>query len=57
MVYNTTQHLPPTPHSHTLFISGRWVYMYCTFTLGRGRGGGGLRELRGATVHKRDIKY
>jgi hypothetical protein len=46
MVYNTTQH-PPTPQPHTLS-----VYVYCTFTLGRGGGEGGQREGRGATVHK-----
>jgi hypothetical protein len=36
MVYNTTQHPPPNPPSqpHT-------VCMYCTFSLGRGKGEGG----------------
>jgi hypothetical protein len=47
MVYNTTQDLrpPPPPQPHT-------VCVYCTFTLGRGDGGGGQRECRGAIVHK-----
>ncbi len=53
MVYNTTQH-PPTPHptvSHTLS-----VYTVRLLWEG-GRGGGGQREGRGATVHKRGWKY
>jgi hypothetical protein len=41
MVYNTTQHPRPPTATHCL---------YCAFTLGRGRGG--QREGRGATVHK-----
>jgi hypothetical protein len=44
MVYNTTQH-PPQPHT---------VCKYYTFTLGMG---GGQRERRGATEHKRGRKY
>ncbi len=49
MVYNTTQQLPPTA-THCLYI----LYVY--FVKG-GRGGGGQREGRGATVHKRGRKY
>jgi hypothetical protein len=47
MVYNTTQHPAPTSD---IYI----VYVY--FGKG-GRGGGGQREGRGATVHKRGRKY
>jgi hypothetical protein len=44
MVYNTTQHYPPPPKAtHCLYI----MYVYS------GRGGGGQRDGRGATVHKR----
>ncbi len=53
MFYNTSQHpphLPPQPHT---------VCIYCTMHLlgKRGRGGGGQREGRGATVYKRGRKY
>jgi hypothetical protein len=36
---------PPPPQSHTVCID-------CTFSLGRGEGGGGQREGRRAAVHK-----
>ncbi len=49
MVYSTTKH-PPPPQQHTFCI-------YCTFTLGSGRGGGGQRECIGTTVHKKGRKY
>ncbi len=49
MVYNTTQQSPPPPQQHTVCI-------YCTFILGRGRGGGGEREGRGATVHNTGVE-
>ena len=51
MVYNTIQHPPPLPPTatHCLYC------IYCTFSLGRG--GGGQREDRGATVHKLGRKY
>ncbi len=43
--HNST-HPPPPPQPYTVCI-------YCTVSLGRGRGGeGGQREDRGATVHK-----
>jgi hypothetical protein len=49
MVYNTTQH-PPPPHRHTLSV-------YTVHLLWEGgRGGGGQREGRGATIHKRGRK-
>ncbi len=54
MVYNTTQHPTPPPHLHpstaTHFLNILYVYF------GKG-GGGGQREGRGATVHKRGRKY
>jgi hypothetical protein len=38
MVYNTTQHPPPSPpQSHTVCI-------HCTFTLGKGGWAGDVRE-------------
>ncbi len=51
MVYNSTQHPPPHPTvTHCLYI----LYVY----FGKEeRGGGGQREGRGATVHKRGQKY
>ncbi len=47
IVYNTIHLRPPTtnPQPHT-------VCVYCTFSLGKGWGGRGQREGRGATVHK-----
>jgi hypothetical protein len=51
MVYNTIQHPPPhPPQSHT-------VCVYCTFSLGRGRGGEVREKVEGATVHKLGRKY
>jgi hypothetical protein len=47
MVYNTTQHPPPPPpQPHTVCIY-----------FGKGERGGGQREGRKATVHKRDRNY
>jgi hypothetical protein len=43
MVYTEQFTPPPPPHTHTVCINS-------TFSLGRG--GGGQREDRGATVHK-----
>jgi hypothetical protein len=54
-IWSTTQLITLPPHplpnaTHCLFI----VYVY----FGKGeRGGGGQREDRGATVHKRGRKY
>ncbi len=54
MVYNTTQHPPPSPpQPHTVCI----VYtLYVYFGKG-GRGGGCQGEGSGATVYKRGRKY
>ncbi len=50
MVYNTTP--SPPPHSYTLSEC-----LYIIYFGKGGRGGGGQREGRGATVHKRGRKY
>ncbi len=56
MVSNTTQHLlpippPPPPTANTVCVcTESWLWE-------AGRGGGGRREGRGATVHKRARKY
>jgi hypothetical protein len=46
MVYNTTQHSPISPQPHTVCLLWK-----------EGRGRGGQREGRGATVHNRGRKY
>jgi hypothetical protein len=52
MVYNTTQHPPPTPQQpHTVCII---LYVYVRMG---GMGGGGQREGRVATVYRRGRKY
>ncbi len=48
MVYNTTQHLPTPPPP----TAKHCLYILCVYFGKGGRGRGGQREGRGATVHK-----